>query len=202
MPGFWNRDRPGFKSDEHEEATPLTSDLLSAGEELLIENAVGVSLPSGGTEILRLMFAGYGRVTVKDELLGGRSGSCIFLVRPIRHDGTPELPTVVKMAPVHLIQQEWRAYQDYVRAQLAGVAEIQGQPVLPPENSWGGLRYPLVGGGDFAIESLYRYCQEASSADIRYLLERRLFRRMGEKWRITLRWLSFAWAIATMPFCR
>ncbi len=166
-----------------EDVLTLSPDLTPSSSELKIENAAAIPLPQDGSEILRRLFAGYGRITLKEELLGGRSGSRIFLVRPIRPDGTPELPAVVKMAPVHLIQQEWRAYQDYVRAQLAGIAEIQGQPVLPPGCTWGGLRYPLVGGGDFAITSLYHYCQETSLANLRYLLEQRLFRRMGEKWR-------------------
>lgn len=176
-------------------AEPSLLTLTMPGPRLQIENVAGVILPPDAAEILQVMFAGYGRVTIKSELSGGRSGSRLFLVRPIRDDGTPELPAVVKMAPIHLIQREWRAYQDYVRAQLAGVAEIQGEPVLPPGTppgkpsgapsgaAWGGLRYPLVGGGDFAVESLHDYIRHAPLTDVRYVLEQRLFRRMGEKWR-------------------
>jgi serine/threonine protein kinase len=154
-----------------------------ASPELQIESAPGLTLPPGAAEILRAMYAGYGRLAVKAELWGGRSGSRVFLVRPIRDDGMPELPAVVKMAPVYLIQQEWRAYHDYIHAQWASVAEIQGEPVLPIGGTWGGLRYPLVGGGDFEVQSLSQYYCQASAADLRYVLEQRLFRRVGEKWR-------------------
>lgn len=147
-----------------------------------VENPKGLNLPPNAEAILRQMFQGYLRVVLRDEFSAGLSGSRVFLVRPIRQE-TPELPVVVKMAPVPLIEQEWRAYQRCIHDKMPGVAEIKGEPVLPPGSDWGGLRYPLVGGGGvFETESLASYYRRASAEDIRYVVESRLFKSLGPRW--------------------
>ncbi|NJN92818.1 MAG: protein kinase [Anaerolineales bacterium] len=147
-----------------------------------LENPTGLALPPATADILALMFDGYRRVVIREELGGGFSGSRVLLVRPIRDD-SPELPAVVKISPLALLEQEWRAYQTCIRNRLPGVAEIKGQPVIPPGSDWGGLRYPLLGGGGvFEVESLARYYQRAAPADLRYLLTERLFKSLSPRW--------------------
>lgn len=151
---------------------------------MYVENPRNLLLPSEAEIILRDMFAGYSRVTIKAEFGGGFSGSRVFLVRPIRDDGAPELPAVVKLAPRQLIEQEWHVYQATIHDRLPGVAEIRGEPIVLSNSDWGGLRYPLVGGGTFEIESLYQYYRHASVEDIRFILTDRLFKQMGAQWRV------------------
>jgi hypothetical protein len=129
------------------------------------------------------MFAAHSRVTITEELAGGFSGSRVFVVQPLRHDGLPELPAVVKLGPFPLVQQEWQAYRQQVHNRLPGVAAIQGPPSAPRDGGWAGLRYPLVGSGTFNVESLQQYYGQAGAGDLRYVLEMRLFRQLGALWR-------------------
>jgi class 3 adenylate cyclase/tetratricopeptide (TPR) repeat protein len=148
-----------------------------------IDKPAGLSLTSNEERILQIMFASYHRVAVMEEFFGGLSGGQVLSVRPIRSEGSPELPAAVKIAPAGLIRKEWQAYQDHVRNRLPGIAEITGETVLPLGNPLGGLRYTLMGeGGTFDIESLYKYCDRAAIADIRCVLEERLFRIVGPNW--------------------
>ncbi len=143
----------------------------------IVENPRGLELPSGAADILQEMFADYGRVVIKQEFGGGLSGSRVFLVRPIRieaEEDRPELPVVVKLAPVGLIQKEWRAYQRHIRHRLMGIAEVRGKPVVLPGSGWGGLCYPLLGGGTFEVVTLNQYCREARLEDIEFVLGRLL----------------------------
>lgn len=141
---------------------------------LRLENPKKLPFPAQAEEVVRTMFAGYQRVIVEKEFGGGFSGGQVFLISPIRSNNIRELPAIVKLASVSLIQQEWQAYHDYIRDRLPHSTGVQGQPVLPPDSAWGGLRYPLVGSGKFAIQSLYNYCRHASLADITFTLERLL----------------------------
>jgi hypothetical protein len=156
-----------------------------ASQEAQIDNPHQMKLPTGAAEIIRFMFAGYGRVTIAEELGGGFSGSRVFIAHPMRRDGTPELPAVVKLGPIPLIEQEWQAYQAHIQNQLPGVAELRGGPAIVAGVSWAGLRYPLVGSGAFAVESLTRYYCHASPADLSYVLANRLFRQLGPLWRFS-----------------
>jgi len=146
-------------------------------------NPTGLSLSSEEMDVLRMMFASYQRVTIREEFRAGLSGSRVLLVRPIESEQSPELPAVVKIAPAGLIQKEARAYQDHVRRKLPGIAELMGEPVFLPDGSWGGLRYTLMGeGGTFEVESLRSYYRHASVEDLRYVLRERLFRIIGPNW--------------------
>jgi hypothetical protein len=143
----------------------------------LVENPKNLSLPPGAVDILKAMFADYGRVVIKEEFGGGLSSGRVFLVRPIRveaEEDRPDLPVVVKLASVSLIQREWQAYQSHIRHRLLGIAEIRGEPVLPRGSAWGGLCYPLLGGGTFDVVSLHNYCRQASLEDVRFVLGRLL----------------------------
>ncbi len=145
-----------------------------------IENPRNLSLPPEAKHVLQTMFADYQRVVIEKEFGGGSSGSQVFLICPVRSNGVPELPAVVKMGSVSLIQREWQAYQDYIRDRLPNSVGVRGTPVFAPNSGWAGLRYPLVGSGTFEIESLHRYCRRASLEDMRFVLEGRLLKIMEQ----------------------
>jgi hypothetical protein len=157
-----------------------------------LDNPHGLALPAGCEAILAEMFAGYNRLTVAEELAGGFSGSRVFVVRPLRADGLPELPAVVKIGPPSLVEREWRAYQEHVQNRLPGVAAIQGAPRLAPGASCAGLRYPLVGSGTFAVETLQQFYTHADGEQLRYVLEQRLFRQLGALWRFNYPQANFS----------
>ena len=150
---------------------------------MIVDNPRALSLPPDTGPILRAMFSAYRRVTITEELAGGFSGSRVFVVLPLRADGLPELPAVVKLGPRSLIDREWQAYQNHIQNRLPGGAAIQGPPCAASETDWAGLRYPLVGSGTFTVESLEGYYRQATAEDLRYVLEMRLFRQLGSLWR-------------------
>jgi hypothetical protein len=143
----------------------------------IIENINGFDLPPGTEPILQKMFANHSRVVIKDEFSGGLGGSRVIVVRPIRADGTAELPVVVKLAAVSLNEKEWRAYQDCVHSQLPHAAQAKGPPVTLPGSNWSGLCYPLLGGGGtFKVDRLRDYVQRrmVMADDARFALKRLL----------------------------
>ena len=150
---------------------------------LQIENPNRLLLPDPAEAILRRMFAAQRRVVIKAELGSGFSGSRVFLVHPI--SDTPELPTVVKIAPTALVEKEYEAYRTYIRDKLSGVAEIRSEPTLTPDGDFGGLRYHLVGSGIFEVESLLGFLRRASTKDVWHVLEKRLFARLDPLWRFS-----------------
>jgi hypothetical protein len=145
-----------------------------------IENPKNLPLLPEAKHVLQTMFADYQRVVIEKEFGGGSSGSQVFLICPTRSNGVPELPAVVKMGSVSLIQREWQAYRDYICDRLPNSVSVRGPPVFAPNNGWGGLRYPLVGSGTFEIESLHSYCRRASLEDVRFVLEARLLKVMEQ----------------------
>ena len=106
-------------------------------------------------DILPRMFPDYQRVIVKKRFEGGFSGSWVFLVHLIR-DERPELPVVVKIASIALINKEWEGYDQHIRGKWPAAAPIRDQPV--DDGTYSGLCYSLVGGGVFRVESLCHYC--------------------------------------------
>jgi len=148
-----------------------------------IENRMGTPLPTFIEEVLKVMFAGYQKFVVKSKFTTGSGGSHVFLGRPIRQDGTPELPSVVKIDHHERIKLEWQAYKSCIQNRLPGVAEISGEPVYPQGSQWGGLRYPLVGSGTFDVVSFHTYYHQANTVDICYVLEEQLFKRLDAIWR-------------------
>lgn len=150
-----------------------------------IENRTGHPLPAFTAKVLEAMFADYQRLVVKSKFTTGRSGSHVFLVRPIRQDDVPELPSVVKIDHHERIKQEWQAYKQCIQNRLPGVAEISGEPVYIHHqgSEFGGVRYPLVGSGTFDVVSFHTYYRQAEAADICYVLEEQLFKRLDALWR-------------------
>lgn len=150
-----------------------------------IENPAKLKLPSAVGQVLQAMFAGYRRVIIRRAFGSSLSGGCVIEVRSIRADRVPELPTVVKMAAISLIQKEWQAYREHIYQRLPYIAEAIAKPVFLPEIGWGGLRYTLMGGGGtFEIMSLSDYCRRSdlTANDVRSILER-LLRIMQHLWK-------------------
>lgn len=148
---------------------------------LHIETAPDIDLSTQADAILRMMFADYERLVVKKEFGRGFSGGRVFLVRPIRRNH-PDLPAVVKMGSAALITQEWNAFQAHIRYRLPSVANVEGEPVYTNDGKWGGLRYPFVGADLYQTDSLLAYAQTASTPEIQYALNDRLFKNMGQLW--------------------
>jgi tetratricopeptide (TPR) repeat protein len=148
-----------------------------------IENPAKIELSIAVEQVLEVMFAGYRRVVIRKEFGQGLSGARVLEVRPIKADGTPELPAVVKTAAIGQVEKEWQAYQQHIRRRLPYIAEIRAAPVLLPQLGWGGLRYTLMGGGTFEVVTLLEHCRqtELTGGDVCSVLER-LFRIMQNIW--------------------
>lgn len=148
-----------------------------------IDNIAGLDLPPEAEQVLRRIFGRYKRVIITGEFSAGLSGSRVLAVRPIKLDGTPELPTVVKLASTSMIRREWRAYQSHIHNRLAHVAPLNARPTLLAETGWGGLRYPLVSSGSQDVLSLRAYFQlsDVGAEQLRAVLER-LLRIMDSIW--------------------
>jgi hypothetical protein len=107
----------------------------------------------------------------------------VLEVRPIKVDGTPELPTVVKLATVSMIEQEWQAYQQHIQNRLPRIAGVAARPNLIADAGWGGLRYPAMGCGSPDIVSLRDFCwqPDVSNNELALVFDR-LFRNMDNVW--------------------
>ena len=148
-----------------------------------IDNLARLDLLPDTLRVLRRIFARYKRVVIIKEFTAGLSGSRVLEVRPIKEDGTPELPTVVKVATLSMIEQEWRAYQQHIHNRLPHSAGVAARPTMLPAAGWGGLRYPAMGGGGADILSLRDFCAQpdVSPHDLALVFER-LFRIMDNVW--------------------
>jgi hypothetical protein len=147
-----------------------------------IRIAANIHLTPEIEAVLRSMFDDCGQVAVEAEYGRGFSGSRAFKVRLVDTDGRARLPAVIKVALDGLIRSEWQAYEKWVKNTLPNIARLEALPTFPAGNSWGGLRYALVGGGTFEVQSLYAYYQKADIDDICWILEQRLFRIMSRRW--------------------
>ncbi|MBV7334026.1 phosphotransferase [Chloroflexi bacterium TSY] len=148
-----------------------------------IENPSGLELSASMLQILLQMFSRYRRVIVRREFARGLSGGRVIEVRPIKADGTPELPVVVKLATISQIQKEWQAYRAHIQHRLPDIPDVREQPILLPKIGWGGICYRLMGGGEFEVLSLEDYCrmETVSAAQIRQTTEQ-LIRIMRPIW--------------------
>ncbi|MCA9970954.1 MAG: hypothetical protein KC425_12100, partial [Anaerolineales bacterium] len=155
--------------------------IMKEGPDIMLVVDSRIPLPTQVTRVLQEMFAAYSRLVVRHEFSAGLSGSRVFLVRPIREGGRPELPAVVKVDYFDRIEKEWRAYQTCIHHLLPNVAQVSGQPVYPPGSQYGGLRYPLAGEGAFDVVSLQDYCRQAPVERAGYVFER-LFTSLGRLW--------------------
>ncbi len=136
--------------------------------------------------VLRAMFSDYSKVVIEAEFGHGLSGGRVFRISPIKRGGDlPDLPVVVKVALLPLIQQEWQAYQTWVAGKLPGAARLEsGVLTLPPGSRWDGLRYSLAGDDVFKVQSLQAYYDQAETGaeNLVTLLERHLFPRLEKRW--------------------
>lgn len=145
-----------------------------------ISNGLPAALPAHVDVVLRALFADYERLIITKRFTSGRSGSLVYLVRPLRADGLSELPTVAKIDHAPRIAQEWDAFRHCIQNRLPAAADVSGAPVYQGE--WGGLRYPLAGAATFTIASLADYYRDTTADDVCYVLEKRLFRSLSNIW--------------------
>lgn len=149
-----------------------------------IENLPNFKLPPNGVAVLQKMFATYQRVVIKEDFSAlGYSGSWVYRVHLLKEDRVSELPVVVKIASVSLIEKENLAYQECIKNNWLGIAKLRVEPVFltkhdPPV---AGLCYSFMGGGLFQLKSLRHYALEAKIDDIRSVLEKRLFHQMKKR---------------------
>jgi len=148
----------------------------------VIKKARNIHLNPEMEAVLRAMFSDFDSIAVEAEFGYGLSGGRAFRVSPVKSGRPAQLPAVVKIAPIGLIQQEWEAYKTWVENTLPGIARIEFAPISLPGIPWGGLRYALVGAGVFEIQSLHDYYYKASTDDLLWVLEKNLFRIMGPRW--------------------
>jgi len=148
-----------------------------------IENPKKLAISPEIMQVITTMFENYRRVILRKEFGYGLSGSRVIEVRPIKSDGTPELPVIVKTATISLIQKEWQAYQQHIHHRLPYRAEIRAKPVLLPKIGWGGLRYTLMGGNTFEVVSLRDFCHRREvSTEVISTVFQRLLRIMDNLW--------------------
>ncbi|MCB0215326.1 MAG: NACHT domain-containing protein, partial [Chloroflexi bacterium] len=155
---------------------------LRTGGAVRVENPAALDLPPGAATILARLFHAAGRLVIESELAGGFSGSRVFKVTPFDADDQPEPAAVVKLAPAGLVTREYEAYQTRIRGKLSGIPEIWGRPAYAEGGRWAGIRYALVGGQRFDIQSLRRYWGRAELADLVHVLESRPFVHLGAMW--------------------
>lgn len=147
-----------------------------------IRVAGNIDLPDELKTVLREMFSRLGKIVIEAEFGRGLSGSRAFRVRLFDQAGQAHVPTVVKIAPLSIIQTEWAAYRQWVEDKLPNIARLEVEPTFPAGSLWGGLHYALVGGGTFEVASLHDYCGTAPADEVNWVLERRLFEIMGPNW--------------------
>lgn len=149
-----------------------------------IQNHTNIVLTQLDEEVLILLFATYKRLVLKAEFGGGFGGGRVLLVRPISTNGA-DLPTVVKLGPADIIQEEWQAFARYVANKVPKVARVEGEPVFTPDERWGAVRYPLAGDGRFHCESLGAFSLKMPATDVSYVLRQQLFPSLGTLWEAT-----------------
>jgi hypothetical protein len=151
-------------------------------EEIVIQNHQNLPIKTQEYAVLTKMFKGRERVVIKGEFGGGYGGGRVWWIRPIRPGEDAELPVVVKTGPASIIKQETGAYKTFVHQKVPNVANIDGETIFSQDKSWAGIRYPLAGHGRFYTESFKAFSQHASTKDIVYVLEKRLFYSIDQMW--------------------
>jgi len=138
--------------------------------------------------LLATMFSTYHRVRLQKEFSEGQSGTRVFLVQVERSDQISELLQVVKLGPAALIRQEYMAAQTHVLRQLPGFLTIDGTPTFAntSRDEYGGLRYALAGDGLFQTQALRTYTHTASTHDLWFVLNERLFKQLHQLWQANL----------------
>lgn len=141
-----------------------------------------IFIPRKVRDVLETMFPKADRLSVERQFGAGLSGGYVYRLRATEN-GRQKLPTVVKVAHMRLIREEKEAYRKWVGETLPHVAQLDEVVSHPPTASvWDGLRYKLVGGGTFEVQSLYSYAQQASKEQLHRVLNDRLQELLGMNW--------------------
>lgn len=169
------------KTQSQSSGTVLTTPTNMAIRKVQIENPNNILLPIQSIPVLEKMFNRYQRLVIKSKLTTGFSGAHVLVVRPIGTNGA-ELQTVVKLSSAHEIEQEWDTFQTHIQNKMPQIANIDRPPVYNAERTFGGLRYPFVGGGIFTISSLRNFYEGASLSRFNTLLRDQLFKNLTVLW--------------------
>ena len=147
----------------------------------MIQNNINISLSQHEEEVLTLMFANHDKLVLKAEFGGGFGGGRVLLIRPLIGDDA-KLPTVIKLGPAAIIDEEWTAFDKYVADRVPNVARVEGEPVYSGDGRWGGIRYPLAGDGLHDYVSLAIFAHKAPPAIVTHLLREQLFPSLNVIW--------------------
>ena len=131
--------------------------MVATAAQLKLENPHHLPLDSTLQQLLQRYCAAYKRVILRAEHGGGYSGNRILEISPIRADGLAELPAILKIGPLNLIEREWRAYQTLIQLRLPNAVLLAGRPSFYDELGLGVLRYQLAGYGAMSPISLADY---------------------------------------------
>ncbi|MEW5956349.1 MAG: protein kinase [Chloroflexota bacterium] len=146
--------------------------------------ASNISLSPTEEALLKTAFAGHDRVYLEREFSSGYSGARVLLATPVRSGGRRLAQVVLKLDAPAAIEQEWQAYQKYVKDTLPPVtARILEEPLRAPAGQLALLRYTFAGGlGHSPPESLRTYYAQHEGPEVAALLEKSVFRAFGSKW--------------------
>lgn len=142
-----------------------------------VDNQTSSNLSPATIDVLQGMFISYTRLVVKHDFSEfGYSGSWVYLIHPFKERGGHQLPVVVKIASISLIEKEWQAYKDHIRHYWLAIADLRNEPVFLENEQLAGLCYQFIGGNVFKPKSLREYCldTQTSADDIHFILSKRL----------------------------
>lgn len=140
-----------------------------------------IFIPPEVKRVLEAMFPKADRLSIERQFGAGLSGGYVYRLRATENK-RQKLPNVVKVAPARLIREEEEAYTKWVGETLPHVAQLEMVSRPPLGSAWDGLRYKLVGGGTFEVQSLYSYAQQASKEQLHRVLNDRLQNLLGMNW--------------------
>lgn len=173
------RQRPVFKSLLHKDF-PIA---LAPPDDIPIEEDFHHRIPYVARPIFNKMFEEYRKLIFRRAYNRGWSGANIFELSPFRKgSNSAQLNTIVKFGPKPLIEQEWQAFDDYIKGNLPNIANIIGEPIYDPLDTWGAVRYPLVGAGVFETKSLGELFAELSIEDLSKTIPGWLFPSLYKLW--------------------
>jgi serine/threonine protein kinase len=148
----------------------------------IVHQSGSIRISRDEATVLRDTFQGYARIALEAEFGMGFSGCRVFRVRPVEAGGVAHRPALIKIGPIGLINKEWQAYNAWVKNTLPGIAYVTSEPIITPGSSRGVLQYELVGSGIFEIRSLSQYFRQASTDDLLWVMQKRLFPVMSHSW--------------------
>lgn len=112
-------------------------------------------IPFLARPIFNTLFTGFRKLLLQRAFDRGWSGANVFEIRPFKEGrNASQLNTVIKFGPKEMIEEEWLAYNRWIKGRVPNVAQIIDHPIYDPLDIWGALRYPLVGDGVFNTYSL------------------------------------------------